>query len=508
MISSRGELVYFLFEAYLDMIRYDRKKKRIIDEIKRVVDSNANDKFSKLLSMYGYAEVLGDMSIFLEFEKALLFFEGIDFCKQTHAIKTIATSYHRLHEGGVERVLAELLRIWIKMGYKVVLFMEEPENELDFPYPDTVKRMRIPAYDDLCDRLSFLEKKCSEEQVDVFINHNWTEIRSLWECVLMKYLKIPYIQYCHGHYSWCFNYGHPFFYQPRFFKMCDLVLALSETNARFYWLCGCKTFLINNPVPSDLLKSSDISKLNSNHIVMAGRVSEEKYPFEAIQIFKMVHDKIPDIVLDIVGDGNLLQAAKKNVEDNNLGDSVFFHGKKGYEEIGAFFKQAACGLFTSKLEGYPMVILETKAYGLPMVMYDLPYLTLVEDGKGILASPVGDMDSMVNNLIKVMENLEYRKKLGNEARESFEILAKFDQESSWTTVFNCCSGLTNEYYNSFYNPDNVSELDRGYITMLLEKTNDGFDNIIDEYKNSKEYRLGTGLLKYPRMIKKLIKNIF
>lgn len=476
------------------------------DRIDEEVFSSTKGKLDELFAEYGHSSVLGALSEVWSFRKSLLFFEKIEFSNKKEKVFTVATSYHRLHEGGVERVVAELMTLWVRMGFKVVLFMEEPENELDYPYPNSVIRLRIPSFDNMEERLDFLEKVSVEEGVDFFINHNWTVLNTLWECILMKYLGIPYVQYCHGHYSWCFDYGYPFFYQPRYFKMCDMILALSETNAKFYQICGCKTFLVNNPVPRDLKIITEKANLNSSHILMVGRIAEEKYPLEALDIFKKVHDHLPNVIFDIVGDGEMLEETREYAKRLGIESTVVFHGKKSAEEIKDFYKESACELFTSKLEGYPMIILETKAYGLPLVMYELPYLTLVKDGKGILSASIGDIDVMADNLINIIENREYRERLGREARESFEHFLQYDQEKDWKTIFELVPG---EIFESNYHNDHKNHLttEGSYVLMILDKANRGYEKLIEHYEQSRDYRIGRFLLSIPRLIKKRKKNL-
>ena len=55
-----------------------------------------------------------------------------------------------------------------------------------------------------------------------------------------------------------------------------------------------------------------------------------------------------------------------------------------------------------------VLVLEAKAYGLPVVMYDLPYLTLTMDGKGLLTSPNGEVDNMVEHLIDILTKENFK----------------------------------------------------------------------------------------------------
>ena len=475
------------------------------EEFSNEIINSTIHELKKLWNWYGYAKVFGELSKSWNLPKAITFFNRIDLSiNSSGKISTIATHYRRCYNGGIERVQAQLMNLWVQMGYKVVLFTEEPENDLDYAYPDSVKRILIPSPDKIVERLSILERACIEEKVDLYVNHNWDNSSVLWECMTLKMLHIPFIQYVHGHFAWNIWMNRNSLYQPELFKLCNLVLSLSETNARFYQLCGCKSYMVQNPIPKDLIENKDVSCLNSKHILMVGRLSIEKHPMDALRIFKIVHEKVPNAVLDIVGgdDYDFIPRISSYIEQNDLKRAVIIHGKKIQSEIAEFYKNSACVIFTSEMEGYPMVILESKAYGLPLIMYELPYLSLVKDGKGVVSVKQGDIDAMAKSIIKLLNNDEYRINLGKEARESFETFKAYDIESTWEKIITLCS--TGEYSPNdlaYFNPDNVMYADKFIEPMLLDSIKKGYDYVVE---TNFYYKFGRKILQIPRKLKHVL----
>ena len=77
--------------------------------------------FYKLVEEYGPAEVLGTLASLWDAELANEFFLKLNFNDEyTKSVKKIATYYSRAYGGGVQRVQAQLINLWIKMGYEVV----------------------------------------------------------------------------------------------------------------------------------------------------------------------------------------------------------------------------------------------------------------------------------------------------------------------------------------------------------------------------------------------------
>ncbi len=458
-----------------------------------------------LYQEYGVPKVLGCLAELWSFEQAAtLCSQFDDQSRHLRKIKTIATSFYRAYDGGTERVNAELMTLWVKMGYRVILLTEEAENALDFPYPKEVKREILPKYAEFTKRLEVLETICKEEQVDVFVNHHWNHPKAIWECLLMKHLQIPHVSYCHANFAWSIGQGRDGLFQAQALSFSDLVIAISATNARFYQMNGCNTYLVQNPIPSDL-KMVTPANLKSKHVLMVGRLSWEKYPLEALEIFKFVHEALPDVIFDIVGSGDLEAEAKAYVTQNQLQQCVIFHGKKNAAEIATFYQQSACELFTSKMEGYPMVVLETKAHGVPLVMYDLPYLSLLQPKKGVLTADAGDYRTMADHLIRLLKDDSYRGQMGKEARESFETLCSYDLEETWKSIFGILSGDNRgKPEQGYYGAELLPEADRYIMPTMLSQVIKSYDALLSSSVN---YKVGKAVLTVPRVINNLLKRI-
>ena len=474
----------------------------ILDES---VFATTKNEMRELYEEYGFANVLGVLFKLWDFDKAIPFFDKMRLQVQSKKqIKTIAVFYCRAYNGGIERVNAQLVNLWLEMGFKVVFITEEEPNNLDYYYPkDKVKRIIVPNYSEMSARLNALQKIVTEEQIDVFINHAWTYPSVLWECVLMKNLKIPYVIYTHGFFPGF--YSSPFALYYQIFRMVDLVITLSETNAKFYQMCGCRVCLIHNPVSKELKDVTQTAGLDSHHIVWAGRFIEGKRPLDSIRIFKKVREQIPDAVLDIVGGADPWWLERMLALSRELGvfDAIRFHGLQSEDKMRDFYMNSSLLLFTSEREGFSMTLQESKAFGLPCVMYSLPYLSLVKDGKGFLSAEIGDIDAMADNVIRLLKDDVLRKSLGREARESFNTFANYDLCRNWQKIFDFCEGksLKDEI---FYTPDKLEVVDKYILPPMFDILQTSYTTFANK---SLDYKVGHKLLKYPRKIVGIIKKI-
>ncbi|MDF2576205.1 MAG: hypothetical protein K0S05_3117 [Agromyces sp.] len=56
---------------------------------------------------------------------------------------------------------------------------------------------------------------------------------------------------------------------------------------------------------------------------------------------------------------------------------------------------------TSIIEGYPLTVPEAQARGLPIAMYDLPWLALLKDNAGVTVVPQGDADALAAAVVAI-----------------------------------------------------------------------------------------------------------
>lgn len=450
-----------------------------------------NRKLDNVFAQYDNVEVIGAMASMFSLSEILQYFRDADAIKRDNReVKTIGTYFSKMYNGGLPRVLASLLYLWSEMGYKVVLYTDSAEKEDDYSYPKSVRRIIVPNTRLPYTRATFWKQSLLENQVDIMIDHQWMPGYLIWDVLSIKSLHIPFVLYVHGHftalYGDCSEYN---MLAHKVFALCDMVLSLADCNVRFYELCGCRSRLIYNPINPELLGDIQQASLDSHKIVWVGRVCEGKRPSDAIEIMERVLRKVPDAQLTIVGNGaeQDMHALYRLCEQKKISEYIHFAGFQ--IDVAPYYRQAALMLMTSEKESYSMVLLECKAYGLPTVMYELPYLTLTRDKQGIVSVEMGNIEDAAEAIIELLLNKEKRFCLGQDSKESFETLKRMDLRSEWKNIFNsfqCDQGDIKA--------DATESL---MIQMLLEQLKIASERTRTD---SRDYRIGNIMLKFPRKI--------
>lgn len=177
--------------------------------------------------------------------------------------------------------------------------------------------------------------------------------------------------------------------------------------------------VIGNPI-------KEISSLKvhakENIILSVGRLIKTKHFDELIQLFAELN--APDWKLVIVGDDALNQNNKEKLQHliNDLGmqDHIILAGKQS--DVNAFYNQAKIFAFTSSSEGFPNVIGEAMAAGLPVVAYNCIAgpADLIEDHKTGFLIPLHDTTMFKQKLNGLMQDEVLRSQMGNAARISIK----------------------------------------------------------------------------------------
>jgi N-acetyl-alpha-D-glucosaminyl L-malate synthase BshA len=143
---------------------------------------------------------------------------------------------------------------------------------------------------------------------------------------------------------------------------------------------------------------------------------------DVVQIFAGVHKKLP-ATLVLVGDGPDRDAAEQQVDGLGLRKDVRFLGK--VENVGDVLRGADLFLLPSATESFGLAALEAMACGVPVIASAAGGIPeVVEDGKTGFLVPPGDVATMVDRALRVLESADLHQRLKqNAAARAFEFAA-------------------------------------------------------------------------------------
>lgn len=120
-------------------------------------------------------------------------------------------------------------------------------------------------------------------------------------------------------------------------------------------------FAFQNEIRKKIRKELNISE-NIKVFGHVGRFNIQKNHEFLIKIFKEIHKKEKNSLLLLIGEGELEEKIKKQVEELNLTDFVLFLGPKA--NVNEYLMAMDALIFPSFFEGMPNVVIEAEASGL------------------------------------------------------------------------------------------------------------------------------------------------
>jgi len=121
-------------------------------------------------------------------------------------------------------------------------------------------------------------------------------------------------------------------------------------------------------------------------IGFAGRLSQVKNPILAVRAMAFLRDTFPGAVLQVAGVGPLRQSMEEEAARLKISDGLHF--LEYVSDMEAFYDSLDLLLMTSEWEGFPNVVLEAMARGVPVVTTDCGGVLelVVHEGTGLIVS--------------------------------------------------------------------------------------------------------------------------
>lgn len=163
-------------------------------------------------------------------------------------------------------------------------------------------------------------------------------------------------------------------------------------------------------------------------LMMVGRCVEKKGFIYALKAMKTLKDEIPEISMDLFGDGELLPELKDYAANNDLGKKITFHGFTPNENVFEALYNHDILLVPSvqakdgDREGMPQTTVEGMATGIPVIASEHAGLPeLVKNEETGLLIPTRNSDAIKEAIIKLNENPDLVSRISKKGRRIVEI---------------------------------------------------------------------------------------
>ena len=215
-------------------------------------------------------------------------------------------------------------------------------------------------------------------------------------------------------------------------KQYDQIVLLTKEDKETNWKQFKNITVIPNPIS---FQTERISTLLNKKVISVGRLALPKNYASLIRAFKLVVDRHPDWILEIYGNGPQEIELKSLIVKLNLEKHVFLKGFSA--NVKQVMTNASIFVSSSIFEGFPLVIIEAMACGLPVISYACPCgpKDVITDNKDGFLIPINDEVLLAEKMSFLIENENIKKEMSRKAIHK----AKFYKISSiipiWLDLF-------------------------------------------------------------------------
>lgn len=357
------------------------------------------------------------------------------------AVRSILITTATLTTGGISNVLLTQTRMLTAAGYRVTIAVRRPGSD-ETLVPDGVAFYEV-TQKTLEEKLETWARICVQEKVDVIIDHRILYSKDWHSYVLMAdALGIPTI-------GWIHNFaGRPTYdlsdmhgYLKRALPSLAQLIVLSPLDVVFWKLRGIErtAYLPNPPSPMLLEHSGEVQAksppVGRIELVWLGRMEQHTKQVQALLSVAAELRKL-DVAfrLRVIGpDQRDYTAAEFNAaaEKGGLADCVKAIGPLHGKELLAAMDEAHAFVGTSIIEGNPLTLTEAQSRGLPIFMYEMPWLVPVQDNGGIVSVPQGDAAALARSIAEIVKDPERYKTLSQSALDAARRVHDFDYATAY-----------------------------------------------------------------------------
>lgn len=318
--------------------------------------------------------------------------------------------------GGTERMTAWLANALCDKYQVTILSLRLQKEQVFFALDQNVNHQVLPVVDGkwgIMKQIRWIHRFIRENHIDWIINVDMG--MGFYGILAAKGTAAKTVTWEHGNFY--NNWGSRLFpYMRRYAaRKSDVVVVLTERDKENYRsnISNCAPLhVIPNPSPQhDYVYDSD-----SRMILSVGHLLENKGYHRVVEMAKNILPNNPDWRWVICGEGPERKRLERLIREASLEKQILLPGL--VKDMDSMYRKAAMLVMTSDMEGLPMVLLEGKAYGMPLVAFDIMTgpSDIIEDGVNGYLVEAFDLRTMTDRISALIESMKLRMTMSQQAK--------------------------------------------------------------------------------------------
>ena len=167
--------------------------------------------------------------------------------------------------------------------------------------------------------------------------------------------------------------------------------------------------------------------------IFVGRLVGDKGINEMIQTFKKISSETESVKLILVGpfESDLDPLEKETMQEITTNKGIISVGLQ--KDVRPYLAISQCLTFPSYREGFPNVVMQAGAMGLPSIVTNINGCNeIIIEGENGIIIPVKDPDSLYQAMRKMADDISFRTQLQQNARPM--IVSRYEQKIVWEAI--------------------------------------------------------------------------
>lgn len=219
----------------------------------------------------------------------------------------------------------------------------------------------------------------------------------------------------------------------RIVRRFDKFVVLTQED-KGYWGALPNLEVIPNAA---LFMANQASACMDKRVIAVGRLDYQKGFDRLIEAWQLIQQsgRFDDWRLDIFGQGEWQEWLQQMIQEKGLTETA--HINRPTKEIGKEYAQSALLVMSSHYEGFPMVMIEAMACGLPVVAFDFLCgpKDIIRPGINGLLVKNGDIEGLAQAMMQLIEDEAYRMQLSQQARKVTDTYSEETVMAQWVSLF-------------------------------------------------------------------------
>lgn len=360
--------------------------------------------------------------------------------------------------GGMERVLLNKVRYLVEQhGYDITVVTTDQNGRAPFyPFPEKVKMVDLGinysednAKGVFTKILNYLRKRRVHRQrlTELLMREKADVVVSLYpsESSFIPYIKDGSKKVLELHFNKFFRLQYNRTgvlglidrwrtrQDERIVRRFDRFVVLTEED-KGYWGDMPNIQVIPNAA---LFMADRYADMSRKRVIAVGRLDYQKGFDRLIDAWQIVCTTglFQEWRLDIFGQGEWKDMLKARIKEYGLQNSL--HLNEPTKEIAKEYADSSMLVMSSNYEGFPMVMIEAMACGLPAVSFDFQCgpKDIIRHGVNGLLVKNGDIQGLADAMMTLMGDEPLRKRMSEEARKVTETYSEEKVMGKWVSLF-------------------------------------------------------------------------